>query len=41
MVEQMIKPNVRPGFAYFSGYIDLMVKAHPAGVDVCDVSAAG
>ena len=37
----MIKPNVHPGFADFSGYIDLMAKAHPAGVDVSDVSALG
>ena len=38
---QMIKPNVHPGFADFSGYIDLMAKAHSAGVDVSDVSALG
>ena len=37
----MIKPYVHPCFADVSGYIDLMAKAHPAGVDVSDVSALG
>ena len=37
----MSKPYVHahPGFADFSGFIDLMAKAHPAGVDVSDGSA--
>ena len=43
VVVEMIKPNVHPGFgvADFRGYNIELVKAHPTGVDVSDVSAAG